>query len=99
MVPFGQRGLQSTENRALVRRHTKKLERVGVYRVSCALQSKRGRQIMSSIGEIQPAGADRRSEKFDLIGPAALAIGGALSLVWAGALGLGTYHLVCWLFA
>lgn len=54
---------------------------------------------MSSIGENLPAVADRRSEKFSLIGPAALAIGGTLSVVWACALGLGTYEFVCWLFA
>lgn len=33
------------------------------------------------------------------MGPAALAIGGTLSIVWAFALGLGTYDVVCWLFA
>lgn len=54
---------------------------------------------MSAIGDIQPRGAERRSDKVDVLGPAALAIGGALSLVWACALGLCSYDLLCWLFA
>ena len=54
---------------------------------------------MRSISEIQPAVADGRFEKLTFIGPAALAIGGTLALVWACALGLCTYDLVCWLFA
>jgi hypothetical protein len=43
--------------------------------------------------------ADERSDKLSFIAPVALALGGALSLVWACSLGLCTYALVCWLFA
>ena len=54
---------------------------------------------MRSISETQTPVADGRSDKLSFIGPAALVIGGALSLVWASALGLCTYNLVCWFFA
>ena len=54
---------------------------------------------MSSVNENQLAVADGRSDSSGFIGPAALAIGGALSLVWTCTLGLWTYDLVCWLFA
>ena len=66
---------------------------------SLAGGSPNGAAIMSSITDIQPAVADGRSDMYSLIGPATLAIGGSLSLVWACALGLCTYDLVCWLFA
>lgn len=64
----------------------------------------RGTTIMSAIGEIQPAeiqpsAADDRSGQFSLLAPAALTIGGTLSLAWACTLGLYAYDLVCWLFA
>ena len=54
---------------------------------------------MSANGEIQPLESEKRSNSFDFLAPAALAVGGTLSLVWACALGLCTYDLVRWLFA
>jgi hypothetical protein len=63
------------------------------------IENSKGATIMSAIDEIQPAVADERSDKLSFIAPVALALGGALSLVWACSLGLGTYALVCWLFA
>lgn len=59
---------------------------------------------MSAIGdtqpaEVQPAVADERSDQLSFLAPAALAIGGTLSLVWACVLGLCTYDFACWLFA
>jgi hypothetical protein len=60
--------------------------------------------IMSAIGEIrpaeiQPAVADEGSGQVSFLAPAALAVGGTLSLAWSCALALCTYDLVCWLFA
>lgn len=54
---------------------------------------------MNAITETQPIEPERRSGKASVIGPAALALGGALSLVWAYALGLAAYDIVCWFFA
>ena len=53
--------------------------------------------IMNSTRKTRPAIADGRSDKLGFIGPAALAIGGTLSLIWASALGLCSYNLVFWL--
>jgi hypothetical protein len=63
------------------------------------IENSKGATIMSAIGEIQPAVADERFDQVSFIAPAALALGGTLSLAWACALGLFTYDLVCWLFA
>ena len=54
---------------------------------------------MSANGENHPLVSEQRSNSFDFLAPAALAIGGTLSIVWACALGLCTYDLVRWLFA
>ena len=62
------------------------------------MESKRT-AIINSTRKTRPAIADGRSDKLSFMGPAALAIGGTLSLVWASALGLCGYNLVCWLLA
>lgn len=59
---------------------------------------------MSAVGEIhlaeiQPAVPDEGSGQVSFLAPAALAVGGTLSLAWGCALALCTYNLVCWLFA
>jgi hypothetical protein len=54
---------------------------------------------MSASSEIDQAAAGQPSSKCSFLVPAALALGGALSVVWTCALGLCTYELVCWLFA
>ncbi len=66
-------------------------------------ENPKGAAIMSPIGEIhpaeiQPAVAEGGSGQVSFLAPAALAIGGTLSLAWSCALALCTYDLVCWLF-
>jgi hypothetical protein len=54
---------------------------------------------MKAISEAQAALPEKHSGQRSVLGPAALVLGGTLSVVWASALGLCTYDLVCWLFA
>jgi hypothetical protein len=54
---------------------------------------------MSASDGIGQAAAGQDLGKFSLLAPAALALGGVLSIGWTYALGVYTYELVCWLFA
>ena len=54
---------------------------------------------MNALSETESAAPEGRPGRPSLMGPAALALGGCLSLIWSCALGLYAYDLVRWLFA